>query len=180
MTAALWLLLGQGLLGAFDTAYYHEYRARLPAGGVRARPELLLHAARDLVYAVLFATLPFFDWRGALAAVLALLILAEIALTMADFVVEVRVRAPVGVLPGERVTHGLMAIAYGAALACLVPEMLAWSREPTALAAAARDVPGALTWTLLAMGIGVFLSGVRDAAAALGLPGSSYPWPSHS
>ena len=176
MNAVLWLFFAQGLLGAFDTVYYHEVRARLPAGGVRARPELLLHAARDLVYAVLFATLPFFDWRGALAFVLAVLIVAEIALTMADFVVEVRVRDPIGVLPGERVTHGLMAIVYGAALACLAPELLAWSREPTALAAAARDVSGALRWILLAMGAGVFLSGVRDAAAALGLPGSSYPW----
>ena len=114
MNAVLWLFFAQGLLGAFDTVYYHEVRARLPAGGVRARPELLLHAARDLVYAVLFATLPFFDWRGALAFVLAVLIVAEIALTMADFVVEVRVRDPIGVLPGERVTHGLMAIVYAA------------------------------------------------------------------
>ena len=39
MNAVLWLFFAQGLLGAFDTVYYHEVRARLPAGGVRARPE---------------------------------------------------------------------------------------------------------------------------------------------
>ena len=34
MSVALWLLALQGVLGAADTAYYHEWRARLPA-----RPE---------------------------------------------------------------------------------------------------------------------------------------------
>ena len=37
MTGALSLLAVQGLLGGFDTVYYHEYRARLPA---RPEPEL--------------------------------------------------------------------------------------------------------------------------------------------
>ena len=31
MTTALWLLAIQGLIGAFDTLYFHEWRARLPA-----------------------------------------------------------------------------------------------------------------------------------------------------
>jgi hypothetical protein len=44
---ALWLLALQGALGAFDTLYYHEWRARLPAGGDSTRDELRLHAARD-------------------------------------------------------------------------------------------------------------------------------------
>ena len=33
MTTALWLLAIQGAMGAFDTLYYHEWRARLPAAG---------------------------------------------------------------------------------------------------------------------------------------------------
>ena len=48
MKPALWLMLLQGVLGAFDTLYYHELRARLPAGGARTRVELRVHAARDL------------------------------------------------------------------------------------------------------------------------------------
>jgi hypothetical protein len=36
-----------GIIGAFDTFYYHEWRARLPARGRRAAAELKLHAARD-------------------------------------------------------------------------------------------------------------------------------------
>ena len=33
MTWALWLLMIQGILGALDTLYYHEWRA---AGGVQS------------------------------------------------------------------------------------------------------------------------------------------------
>ena len=64
MTATLWLLAIQGVIGAFDTVYYHEWRARLPARVPNALPELRLHAARDFLYAVLFGTLPWVAWRG--------------------------------------------------------------------------------------------------------------------
>src|SRR5258706_422665 len=52
MIVALWLLAIQGAIGAFDTVYYHEWRARLPARGKQAASELKLHAARDFFYAV--------------------------------------------------------------------------------------------------------------------------------
>ena len=64
MAVALWLLALQGVIGAFDTAYYHEWRARLPGLGPQAAPELRLHAARDVLYALIFATLPWFAWQG--------------------------------------------------------------------------------------------------------------------
>ena len=44
MLTALWLLAIQGIIGAFDTLYYHEWRAKLPALGALARSELRLHA----------------------------------------------------------------------------------------------------------------------------------------
>jgi hypothetical protein len=70
MTAALWLLAAQALIGAYDTIYYHEWRARLAARGTAAAVELKLHASRDFLYAVLFGTLPFLAWRGRWALVL--------------------------------------------------------------------------------------------------------------
>jgi hypothetical protein len=160
-------MLVQGLLGAFDTIYFHEYRARLPAGGRRARPELLLHAVRDFVYAVLFCTLPFVAWRGAWAWALALLIAAEIAITMADFAIETRTRGTDGVTAGERITHGAMAIVYGAMLGRLAPELLAWSEAATGFVAHALPLPAVLTTTLALMGVGVLASGLRDLWAAL-------------
>jgi len=61
MNIALWFLLAHGIIGAFDTVYYHEWRARLPAGGREAAPELALHAGRDFLYGVLFCTLPWIE-----------------------------------------------------------------------------------------------------------------------
>ncbi len=177
MSGALWLLGLQGVIGAFDTLYYHEWRARLPALGPRAAAELHLHALRDLFYAVIFGTLPWIAWQGGWARVLVLVLVIEIALTLADFVVEARVRRPLGdVYPGERVTHAVMGIVYGAMLASLVPVLLDWAARPTALVLAPASVPETLRLLLVAMAAGVLASGVRDACAALGLPGSAWPW----
>jgi hypothetical protein len=177
MSTALWLLAVQGALGAFDTLYYHEWKARLPGRVPGTRPELLLHAARDFFYALLFATLPWVAWRGAWAAVLGGVILVEILITLADFVVEDTVRAPLGgVLPGERCTHAVMALLYGAVLAHVVPVLLASWREPTGLVLAPVAVPDVLRTLLGLMAVGVFGSGVRDLYAALGLPGGRWPW----
>ncbi|MBM7113803.1 hypothetical protein [Archangium primigenium] len=178
MITALWLFAIQGVLGAFDTLYYHEWKARLPAHVPGARPELLLHAARDFFYALLFATLPWIAWRGAWAAVLGAVIVAEIGITLADFVVEDRVRAPLGgVYPGERCTHAVMALLYGAVLAHVVPELLANGQLPTALALAPVPIPEGLRVVLGLMAVGVFGSGARDLYAALRLPGGHWPWP---
>lgn len=177
MTEALWLLAAQGLIGAFDTLYFHEWRARLPALGREARTELWLHAARALIYGVVFATLPRVEWRGAWALVLVALLAAEIVITLKDFVVEDRVRKSLGgVYPGERVTHAVMGIIYGAMLANLAPTLLAWWRGATALAAQTVDVPQWLLWALTLMAVGVTLSGARDLYAALALPRCGWPW----
>jgi hypothetical protein len=181
MSTALWLLAIQGVLGALDTLYYHEWRARLPAGVPGTRPELLLHAARDSLYALLFGSLPWVAWRGVWAAVLGLVIATEIVITLADFVVEDRVRQPLGgVFPGERCMHTVMAILYGAVLAHLVPVLLGWWQLPTGLALEPTPVPSALRGVLGLMAAGVFGSGVRDLYAALQLPRGHWPWPLRS
>jgi hypothetical protein len=177
MNQALWLLALQGLLGAFDTLYYHEWRARLTARGPAAYPELRLHAARDFLYALLFATLPALLFRGVSALGLALVLLAEIVITLQDFMIEDRVRAGFGgVLPGERATHAIMGIVYGAMLACLIPTLRAWWQAPTALVYAGASVPEGLRLVLWAMAAGVALSGVRDLGAVFGLAASAWPW----
>ena len=84
MIVALWLLAIQGVIGAFDTLYYHEWRARLPARGQAAASELKLHAARDFFYAVLFGTLPFVLLM--MLAVLLLCFVPGISTWLPDFV----------------------------------------------------------------------------------------------
>jgi hypothetical protein len=180
MATVIGILLAQGCLGAFDTVYYHELRARLP-GRPEARPELLLHAARDFVYAVIFATLPNLAFHGAWAALLAAMLLAEVVITLADFVVEDTVRRPQGgVFPGERVMHAIMAIVYGAMLANLLPILWAWSAEPSALVGAPAGVPGAVRLVMGGMAVGVGASGVRDLLAALGVQTARWPYAAES
>lgn len=177
IATALWLLAAQGVIGAFDTLYYHEWRAQLPARVPQAASELKLHAWRDFLYAVIFGTLPWLAWQGLWAVVLIGVLLAEIVLTMADFVVEIAVRKPLGdVYAGERVTHAVMGIVYGAMLVNLLPEMWNWWLLPTALVTALAMVPDALRWGLSVMAVGVFTTGVRDLYAAFGLPHGGWPW----
>jgi hypothetical protein len=68
-----------------------------------------------------------------------------------------------------------MGILYGAMVANLVPVLWHWWSLPTALAPA-EGVPEFLRWALTVLAAGVFLSGVRDLYAALGLPHGDWPW----
>jgi hypothetical protein len=177
MNTALWLLALQGVIGAFDTLYYHEWRARLPARGAQAARELNLHAARDFLYAILFGTLPWLAWQGVWAVILICVLVAEIILTLTDFVVEITVRKALGdVYAGERVTHAVMGILYGAMIAHLVPVVAAWWPLQSGLQITSPGVPDALRWALLMMAVGVSASGVRDLYAARQYPHGGWPW----
>ena len=177
MRTALHLLTVLAFLGAFDTIYYHEIRAKLPALGKSARSELQLHAGRDFVYAILFIGLPWFSWHGRYSAALVALFVIEIILTLWDFVVEDWIRKPLGgVYPGERVMHAVMGIVYGAMLAYAVPTLRVWWLEPTQLASASPTISGTLRWIMTVMAVGVFSSGIRDLCASIELPGSAWPW----
>jgi hypothetical protein len=177
MNTALYLLGIQGIIGAFDTLFYHEWKARLPARGRRAAPELALHAARDFLYGLLFCTLPWLAWKGAWTFVLVGVIVAEIILTLWDFVVEIGVRKDLGdVYAGERVTHAVMGIVYGVMLASLVPTLKSWWRGATSLTFEPAVIPEWIRIVVTTMGVGVVASGLRDLYAALGLPGGGWPW----
>ncbi len=177
MIAALWLIAILGVVGAFDTVYYHEWKARLPAGVPETAQELRLHAARDFFYAILFATLPWVAWHGYWVIALIAVIIIEIILTLWDFVEEIAARKILGdVYAGERVTHAIMGIIYGAMAANLIPTLIQWWKSPTALLIQPAPVPEWLRWSLLAMAAGVFLSGIRDLYAAFGLPNGGWPW----
>lgn len=177
MIVALSLLAIQGVIGAFDTLYYHEWRARLPSRGAQSATELKLHAARDFFYAILFATLPWLAWHGAWVLLLVSVLIAEIVLTMTDFVVEITARKGLGdVYAGERVTHAVMGILYGAMIASLIPVLIAWWRLPSALVPAQAGAPALVRWSLVVMAVGVVASGLRDLYAAYELPHGGWPW----
>ena len=162
MNTALLFLLAVGVLGAFDTIYYHEWNLRLPEASFAGR-ELKLHAARDFVYAILFGSLGWVTWQGAWTWVLAAPLLTEIAITLSDFIQEDRTRK----LPaGERVTHAILGIVYGIFLALLYPQLVQWSRLPAGFE---RAEHGVIAWVVSAFAAGVLLSGLRDWRASRGL-----------
>jgi hypothetical protein len=162
VTAALSVLAVLALMGAFDTIVYHEFVARLPATPTAWR-ELRLHAWRDFVYFVLFASLAWLQPHGWLVLPLALLLATEITITLSDFIVEDDTRK----LPsGERSMHAIMGITYGIFVALLFPQAIGWIHEPTGFASASY---GWLSWILTAFALGVVSSGVRDIVAARAL-----------
>jgi uncharacterized protein (TIGR01777 family) len=165
MTAALVILAVQALLGAFDNLWHHELQARLPRRA-SARRELALHAAREAIYAVVFAGLGWLEWHGVFAWALAVLLLAELAITLADFVEEDRARR---LPPFERVLHTLLTIGYGLFLGTLAPVLARWAALPSGFAPAPRGAPSVL-FTLFAAGVGAWAVRNVLAVAALGRP----------
>ncbi len=168
MITALTFLIAQGVLGAMDTLIYHELGARLPATPT-ARRELRLHAARDFAYALIFGGLAWYTVQGLLVWALVGLLSVEIVITLWDFIEEDATRR----LPaGERVMHTIMAILYGGFLTSLGTQLWEWQARPTGLADA--DY-GAISWSMSAFAVGVFLSGVRDLVASNKLPPAPGP-----
>src|ERR1700730_9724533 len=109
------LITAQALLGGFDNLWHHEITERLPAKRAAAG-ELSLHSARELLYSFVFIGLAWFRWQGAWAALLAAVLVIEVVITLADFVVEDRTRR----LPAlERVLHTILAVNFGAVIAVL-------------------------------------------------------------
>jgi uncharacterized protein len=156
----LWTLIGVQLaLGLFDIVYHHEMLERL-AWRVSQRRELNLHGARNLVYAVLFLALGLFELKGFWAMLVISVLVAEVVITLTDFVEEDLSRK----LPeSERVTHTLLAINYGAILSLLVPVLVGWASQPTTIVPVWRGV-GSVLAPLAAAGVIVF--GLRDFFAA--------------
>lgn len=158
-TVALYLLVAQGLMGAYDTIYHHELRAALPQQ-TSAIVELKIHAMRGLLYGVVFISVAWFIFGGAWFWVFFTLVFVEICLSLWDFLVEDRDRQ----LPwSERVLHTLLAINGGAAFGLLATQGPYWLALPNELFV---QTHGWLTLVLSLFGIGVALSGVRDACAA--------------
>ena len=177
MERALYLLALLGVLGTFDTLWYHEYKGQLPAHVPGVHPELRLHAARDFIYLIVFGTLPWVAWQGWWTAALCVLLAAEVVVTITDFIVEDRVRKQLGgLMPGERATHALMGIVYGAMLAHIIPVLARWATAPSTLAFEPAPVPTVLRWALTAGAIGIGISGARDLYAASGGPHGAWPW----
>jgi uncharacterized protein len=161
MTTMLWTLIAiQIAMAAFDTVYHHELTERL-AWRPSQRHELKLHAARSLIYAVMFCVLGFLELHGWLAMALMAALVIEVFITLADFIEEDMSRT----LPAsERVNHTLLAINYGAILVLAAPVLIGWASERTAIKLVSHGY-----WSVLMAfaTLGAVIFGLRDLLAAL-------------
>src|SRR5271154_6074363 len=151
----LWSLIAiQIAMGAFDTFYHHEMTERL-AWRPSQRHELQLHGVRNMLYAGLFLVLGWLEVHGLLALAIIVVLVAEVVITLMDFVEEDLSRK----LPAsERINHTLLALNYGAILVLLLPVLIEWAGQPTAVTSAFHGF-----WSILAAAsaIGVSLFGLR-------------------
>ena len=156
----LWTLIAiQIAMGAFDTFYHHELTERL-AWRPSQRHELQLHGVRNMLYALLFLILGWLEVHGLLAMAIIVVLVAEVVITLMDFVEEDMSRK----LPAsERINHTLLALNYGAILVLLLPVLIDWAGQPTAIRPAFYGY-----WSILAAvsAVGVSLFGLRDLAAS--------------
>lgn len=162
MTVILWFMVVQGILGAFDMFYHHEFKEKLPWRPT-ASTEMLLHGVRNFFYAIVFLSFGWLEWQGNYAWVFALIILTEVGITLWDFVEEDRTRK----LPEtERVTHAVLTLNYGAIIALFVPILFKWSTAPTGFVAV--DY-GYLSWFMSIAALGVLIWGIRDVTRGMKL-----------
>ena len=169
MTNLLWTLISvQIVMGVFDTFYHHELTERL-AWRPSQRYELKLHGVRNMMYAFLFLVLGWLEVHGVFAIAIIAVLVAEIVITLMDFVEEDMSRK----LPAsERINHTLLAINYGAILVLLLPVLIAWAMQPTGIKSA---YTGWLSIVAAAATVGAALCGVRDFAAVRRLGRMSSP-----
>ena len=159
MTQLMWTLIAiQIVMGVFDTFYHHEFTERL-AWRPSQRFELKLHGIRNMLYALLFLVLGWLEVHGALALLIVAVLVAEIVITLMDFVEEDLSRK---LPPSERINHTLLAINYGAILVLLLPVLIDWATQPLGVIVVYQ---GLLSIAATACAVGAALCGVRDFAA---------------
>ena len=156
------LLSVQVVMGAFDNLWHHELQAKLPQR-ISARFELALHAAREAIYAVVFIGLAWWQWHGLWAVVLAVLLVAELLITLTDFLEEDRTRR---LPPFERLLHTLLTVSYGLFLGLMGPVLWQWVHNTSTLQFISH---GWVSWLLTFYGVGVAAWSMRNAWAVLQL-----------
>jgi hypothetical protein len=155
----IYVLLLHGVLGFLDIVVNHELLAKLPKRS-DAAPEEALHAARETIFASLFACLAWYEWHGAWVWWIAALLLCEIVVSARDVIVEGDTRI---LPPSEQVVHLLLFISLGVLITLVAYALVWWHGAPTAVV---RVDYGWASWALTAMSVLSFVWAVRDGVAA--------------
>ena len=168
MTAAAYLLLIVGFLGALDIVLFHTHAHRL-RHEPSAATELITHSLRGPTYAILFLVVPNFAALGLWFLAMLALLAFDVAISLWDFSIEKRSRKPMGGLPtGEYVLHSIIAMLFGAFVACYCYDGLPWLAQETQWVYQP-VVPWPVQALFAAMSLGVLCTGIADARAVVRL-----------
>jgi len=165
MIVATWLLFTLGCLGALDILLFHsiahDLRRHAPS-----RVELMSHAMRGPVYALLFVLVPNVRMQGTWFWGLVGILVLDLLVSLWDFSIEKASRRALGGLPsGEYVLHSVIAMFFGAFVMAVLWETEGWATQETALTWTPDAVADPLRLLLAVMAGGVLLSGWLDARA---------------
>ena len=156
MYTILWIFITlQIIMGGTDTLFHHELTEKL-AWRPKQTHELLLHAIRNIFYAVIFFGLATVQPGGLWAYGIIAALLLEFMITLRDFVEEDLTRK----LPiSERLLHTVLTANYGVVLALLIPVLWTWGKEPTGLTGVWHNY-----WSVFLIfgAVVVFILGLRD------------------
>jgi hypothetical protein len=159
------LLLLIALLGAFDVFFFHRHRCHL-SKRAESRTEAWIHVARGVVYALQLIAVPNLRFEGRAYALFVALFVADVAIAVADILVEPASRRELGGLPaGEYLMHIVLSVLVGAMLHALIVATSGWRTLPTAIRVVPA-APAALRIALGALAVGCVL---ESALAALEL-----------
>src|SRR5438067_3640540 len=113
MTAAFYLLLAIGCLGAFDVLYFHIGKCDLQSRAESQR-EVLWHTCRHFIYALQFLWVANLRPHGAALLALPLLYGSDVFVAWADVWEETKSRKSLGGLPrGEYFMHVVLSVLVG-------------------------------------------------------------------
>lgn len=157
------LLFVIGFLGATDVLLYHSV-----SHGIRTHPdskiELIFHALRGPTYAFLFIIIPNFLLCGIWYWILVLILVFDVAISIADFWVEEKSRDFLGGLPsGEYVLHMIIAMIFGAFFLSVVIFYSKYSHLESQIYYLPISWEVSLVFSIMA--VLVFYSGLQDALA---------------
>lgn len=168
MPPYVYALIAHGVLGGIDVVLNHEWLAKLPSRPECAEEERL-HCAREALFALLFASLAWFEWHGALVWWIVLLFAGEVLVSARDLVVEGETR----VLPvPERVLHLFLFINLGVMFSLTGQALAGWHDAPAALAPVYH---GWASWVLSALALGALGWAIRDGLAGVRLARGQAP-----
>jgi hypothetical protein len=158
----LFALILHAALAGIDVLLNHEVLAHLPQQQ-NAVTEQWLHSAREFIFAALFAAVGWMQWHGVTVWVIAILLIAEFAVTLTDTVIEAETRK----LPvPERIIHVLLYINFGVLCFLVANVLMAWWTKPSELIFVYH---GLASWLLSLAALGALSFCIRDAVAAASL-----------